>query len=400
MADQRSEKPPFGKVTASVYRKEIATGKGWVGSGSDREYVTHSPAAIELRKQKLAEYDAWIAARGTTRCGKWAKQLQTTTNAIKEDTTKLVATTDAIDARTAAIYTEVQQLRKEVQGYAEKVQVNTQPSPNMIRIATEMTGPSVPVKVLNAILQSQGLSCPGSKQDKAAFLCEKFEGREKELRDLIFEKKNLHAQAEKKRIEKKESKASNATKRKAPPPQSDSDSANESARDQAQSAVKPTEPQNTRDECIEGQGEEKKAEEAQTACASKRAKLSPTGSDYSDYSDSENESARDQAQSAVKPTEPKEKKAEEAQTACAPQAGPTGSDYSDYSDEEEKPIAPTVESPEQRQAAMDWQAKMQKKQEELDANNKSPDANRVHCPAGCEPQMNFPSGYSKAAMAE
>ena len=276
MADKTSEKPPLGKATASVYRKEIATGKGWVGSGSDREYVTHSPAAIELRKQKLAEYDAWIAARGTTRCGKWAKQLQTTTKAIKEDTTKLVATTDAIDARTAAIYTEVQQLRKEVQGYAEKVQVNTQPSPNMIRIATEMTGPSVPVKVLNAMLQSQGLSCPGSKQDKSAFLCEKFEGREKELRDLIFEKKNLHAlhaQAGKKRVEKKESKASNATKRKAPPPQSDSDSENESARGQAQSTVKPTEPQNTcfnweeREECIERQRQEKQMRDARRKAA-------------------------------------------------------------------------------------------------------------------------------------
>ena len=138
MADKTSEKPPLGKATASVYRKEIATGKGWVGSGSDREYVTHSPAAIELRKQKLAEYDAWIAARGTTRCGKWAKQL----NAVKEDTTKLVATTDAIDARTAATHAEVQQLRKEVQGYAEKVHVNMQPSPAMIRIPTDMTGPA------------------------------------------------------------------------------------------------------------------------------------------------------------------------------------------------------------------------------------------------------------------
>ena len=226
-------KPPIGKVTASVYRKEIATGAGWVGTGGDRKYVTYSPAVLEQRKQKLAEYDAWSAARGTTRAYKWAKQLQTTTHAIKEDTTKLVATTNAIDARTHAMDEKVDNLRKEVQDYAEKVQVNTQPSPNMLRIVTEMTGPSVPVKILNAILDSKGMRCPGSKQDKAAFLGERFQGQEQDLLNLINQNKNLHmsgmpvTEREKKRMEKKSqgSEASEAApkrKRSAPPARSDS----------------------------------------------------------------------------------------------------------------------------------------------------------------------------------
>ena len=160
----------ISRITASTYRKEIATGKGMIGSGSNRKEVTLCDATIQQRKQKLAAYDASVAARGTTRIRKWAKQLQTTTEDMKKDTTQLVATTEIIDARTAATHAEVEQLRKEVQNYAAKVQENTQPAPNMIRIVTEMTGPSTPVKILNAILKSQGLSCPGSKQDKAAFL--------------------------------------------------------------------------------------------------------------------------------------------------------------------------------------------------------------------------------------
>ena len=224
---------PISKVTASVYRKEIATGKGSVGSGSDKKMITLTPAAIQQRKLKLDQYNAWMAAQGKTRAYKWAQQLQTTTNAIKEDTTKLVATTEAIDARTAATHAEVEQLRKVVQDYAEKVQVNTQPSPNMLRIVTEMTGPSVPVKILNAILGSKGMRCPGSKQDKAAFLGESFEGQEQDLLNLINQNKNLHmsglpmTEREKKRMEKKSqgSEASEAApkrKRSAPPEKSDS----------------------------------------------------------------------------------------------------------------------------------------------------------------------------------
>ena len=263
---------PISKVTASVYRKEIATGKGSVGSGSDKKMITLTPAAIQQRKLKLDQYNAWMAEQGKTRSYKWAK-------AIKEDTTKLVATTEAIDARTAATHAEVQQLRKDVQHYTEKVRVNTQASPNMIRIVTEMTGPSVPVKILNALLDSQGLCCPGSKQDKAAFLGEHFEGQENKLREIILEKKNLYAQGmpvtedEKKRMEKRKSKASNATESTAAPSDSlsssySSDYENESATQVAVEAPKP-EPHSTdfdwnaRDKCIERQREEKRARDAE-----------------------------------------------------------------------------------------------------------------------------------------
>ena len=261
--------------TASTYRKEIATGKGLVGSGTTKKEVILSDAMIEQRKRKLAAYDAFMAARGRTRTDKWAKQLQSTTNDIKKDTTKLVATTDAIDTRTAATHAEVQQLRKDVEYYTEKVRVNTQASPNMIRIVTEMTGPSVPVKILNAILKSEGASCPGSKQDKAAFLGERFEGHETKLRDIILEKKNLYAQGmpvtedEKRRMKKRKSKASNATESTAAPSASSpsSDSENESA---TQVAVKPpeSEPHSTdfdwdeRDKCIELQREEQRKSDA------------------------------------------------------------------------------------------------------------------------------------------
>ena len=211
MADkhQMAQKKVIGVDTASAYRKSIATGKGLVGSGSNKKVRSLSPATIQQRRQKLADYDALMTERGKTRTCKWAKQLQTITNAIKEDTTKLVATTEAIDARTHAMDEKVDNLRKDVQDYAEKVQVNTQPSPNMLRIVTEMTGPSVPVKILNAILYSKGMRCPGSKQDKAAFLGESFEGKEQDLLNLINQNKNLHmsgmpvTEREKKRMEKK-----------------------------------------------------------------------------------------------------------------------------------------------------------------------------------------------------
>ena len=259
---------PISKVTASVYRKEVATGKGSVGSGTEKKMITLTPTAIQQRKLKLDQYNASMADQGKTRSYKWAK-------AIKEDTTKLVATTEAIDARTAATHAEVQQLRKDVEHYTEKIRVNTQASPNMIRIVTEMTGPSVPVKILNAILKSEGASCPGSKQDKAAFLGERFEGHETKLRDIILEKKNLYAQGmpvtedEKRRMKKRKSKASNATESTAAPSASSpsSDSENESA---TQVAVKPpeSEPHSTdfdwdeRDKCIELQREEQRKSDA------------------------------------------------------------------------------------------------------------------------------------------
>ena len=140
--------------TASIYRREIATGKGLVGSGNTKKEVILSDAVIEQRKRKLAAYDAFMAARGRTRADKWAKQLQSTTNDIKKDTTKLVATTEQIDETTKATHAEVEQLKEQLAAYAKKVHVNTQSSPNMIRIVTEMTGPSVPVKILKTLLQT------------------------------------------------------------------------------------------------------------------------------------------------------------------------------------------------------------------------------------------------------
>ena len=69
----------------------------------------------------------------------------------------------------------------------------------------------------------------------------------------------------------------------------------------------------------------------------------------------------------------------------------SSSSQSSSSDEEEETIVPTVESSEeQRQAAMAWQAEMQKRQEEYRAYCKKPEANRVHCMADCEPQIIFP----------
>jgi hypothetical protein len=246
--------------TASIYRKEIATGTGLVGSGTTKKQVILSDAVIEQRKGKLAAYDAFMAARGRTRTDKWAKQLQSTTNDIKKDTTKLVATTEQIDERTKATDTKVEQLKEQLAAYAIKVHVNTQSCPNMIRIVTEMTGPSVPVKILNAILKSEGASCPGSKQDKAAFLGERFEGHENKLRDIILEKKNLYAQGMP--VTKRKSKASNATESTVAPSNS-SDSENESA------VKPPEEPHSTdfdwdeRAKCIERQCEEKRKRDAE-----------------------------------------------------------------------------------------------------------------------------------------
>ena len=262
--------------TASIYRREIATGKGLVGSGNTKKEVILSDAVIEQRKRKLAAYDAFMAARGRTRTDKWAKQLQSTTNDIKKDTTKLVATTQQIDERTKATHAEVEQLKEQLAAYAKKVHVNTQSSPNMIRIVTEMTGPSVPVKIPNAILKSEGASCPGSKQDKAAFLGERFEGQENKLRDIILEKKNLYARGmpvteeKKKRMEKRKSTASKATGSTAAPSASSSDSSDSENESATQVAVKAPEPEahstdfdwDEREKCIERQREEKRKSDA------------------------------------------------------------------------------------------------------------------------------------------
>ena len=45
------------------------------------------------------------------------------------------------------------------------------------------------------------------------------------------------------------------------------------------------------------------------------------------------------------------------------------------------------------EAAMAWQAEMQRKEEAWRAYMKTPEANRVHCMAGEEPQIHVPSGY-------
>ena len=52
----------------------------------------------------------------------------------------------------------------------EAIEQHTQPLPDQIQVATMMAGPSTSVRVLNSILQSEGLQCKGQKSDKAAFL--------------------------------------------------------------------------------------------------------------------------------------------------------------------------------------------------------------------------------------
>ena len=312
----------ISKVTASMYRKEIATGKGWVGSGANKQLVTLTPAAIQQRKLKLDQYDAGMAQQGKTRSYKWAKQLQSTTSDIKKDTTKLVATTEQIDERTKAMKKEVGELKQQLADYAEKVQVHTQPAPGMIRIVTEMTGPSVPVKILNAILKSRGWSCPGSKQDKAAFLGEHFDGQEKELRDLILKMKNLVAQglplteAEKKRMEKKKSEA--ATESTATP----QDSCSESDKETGPAPPESITPKSIR---LEKEGLSNEASSASTAApsnsetksakgmedektrenASKASTAAPQDSDseYSYYSESEEETAGKSVSQVPEPVE-------------------------------------------------------------------------------------------------
>ena len=94
-------------------------------------------------------------------------------------------------------------------------------------------------------------------------------------------------------------------------------------------------------------------------------------------------------------------------SAVSPAPASTESNYSDSSsgssssqssssDEEEETNVPTVESPEEpRQAAMAWQAEMQKRQTEYQAYCKELEANRVHCMADCEPQTISPQGTGK-----
>ena len=125
------QKPPCSKALASKYRKEITQGQGWVGSGKNIVLKTFTPAEIEFKRKRIDAYDGWMEAHGTTFravVGKWAKQLHTTTSAIKKDTTAIKKTVEDIEVRTMATHEEVLKLRKDVADYKEKVQTHTQPS--------------------------------------------------------------------------------------------------------------------------------------------------------------------------------------------------------------------------------------------------------------------------------
>ena len=148
-----TDQPPISKTLASIYRKEIATGKGNIGHAGNKTLKTLSPEMIAQRKQKLAEYDSYMARHGQTRVRKWATQLQTTTHAIKKDTTQILHNTTTLNACTAATHEEVQQLRKEVREYTNKVQANTQPNPDQIAMAARLSSPMTAVKVLNSIFE-------------------------------------------------------------------------------------------------------------------------------------------------------------------------------------------------------------------------------------------------------
>ena len=185
------QKPPCSKALASKYRKEITQGQGWVGSGKNIVLKTFTPAEIEFKRKRIDAYDGWMEANGTTfraGVGKWAKQLHTTTSAIKKDTTAIKKTVEDIEVRTMATHEEVLKLRKDVADYKEKVQTHTQPSLSKLQIVAMMAGPSTPVRVLKSILDSEGLECQGNKQDKAVFLGERF--AEHKLLELIAEHKN------------------------------------------------------------------------------------------------------------------------------------------------------------------------------------------------------------------
>ena len=185
------QKPPCSKALASKYRKEITQGQGWVGSGKNMVSETSTPAEIELKRKRIDAYNDWMETHGTSfraGVGKWAKQLQTTTSAIKKDATVIKKTVDDINARTMATHEEVLKLRKDVADYKEKVQTHTQPSLSKIQVVAMMAVPSTPVRVLKSILDSEGLECQGNKQDKAVFLGERF--AEHKLLELIAEHKN------------------------------------------------------------------------------------------------------------------------------------------------------------------------------------------------------------------
>ena len=57
----------------------------------------------------------------------------------------------------------------------EAIEQHTQPLPDQIQVATMMAGPSTSVRVLNLILQSEGLQCKGQKSDKAVFWQQAFQ---------------------------------------------------------------------------------------------------------------------------------------------------------------------------------------------------------------------------------
>ena len=186
------QKPPCSKALASKYRKEITQGQGWVGSGKNIVFKTFTPAEIEFKRKRIDAYDGWMETHGTSfraGVGKWAKQLHTTTSAIKKDTTATKKTVEDIEVRTMATHEEVLKLRKDVADYKEKVQTHTQPSLSKLQIVAMMAGPSTPVRVLKSILDSEGLECQGNKQDKAVFLGERF--AEHKLLELIAEHKNI-----------------------------------------------------------------------------------------------------------------------------------------------------------------------------------------------------------------
>ena len=160
------ERQIIGAKTASLYRKELSTGKVVVSYHNKPNIIKDlTSEQREFRTKQLAAYHANIHASGKrTRIGKWSQQFDTieeTTCCIKEDTT-------CIKQDTTELKKGLAELKAELQLYRTEVKQNTQPNPNQINLVQQLMQSSA--HTLKQMCKNAGLNTKNLKFENAKLL--------------------------------------------------------------------------------------------------------------------------------------------------------------------------------------------------------------------------------------
>ena len=137
------------------------------------------------------------------------------------------------------------------------------------------------------------------------------------------------------------------------------------------------------------------AKNAQSEPDSKRIKLTTPAAAPQAESNSSSDSSSDSEQSSSHHEEEKDPKSDEEieELKCLEDEAHSVTEPAEAT----QPAKPLVPCQYDHEAAMAWQAEMQRKEAAWQAHQKTPDANRIHCMTDCKPTP-IPSGHYKDDM--